>query len=679
MFVELKTKILVILILFLASLIAHSNEIHWADTLISFSSEYVWEQNSKAYKPLQALGKPSVLPGRNISSECAWMPSAENYGLEYLIVGLRNPITASQVIINENLNPGSIVTINLMDSNENVLADFNNAAGFKNRNRDYPLILRFQKTNAKVSYIKIILKTDIFRGYEQIDAVGISEEHLDYLIKPDIIVNSEINQQKEKLSMNVNSYSDELVPLITPDGKTLYFTRDNHPQNFSSKTNEYPQDIWLSRMDNFGAFKQAEKLERPINNELNNTICSITPDGQTALLLNVYLPDGSMTNGVSIARRTGDKWGFPEPVNIRDFYNKNKYGEYTLSVSGRVLLLAIERNDTYGSKDIYVSFLLPDNSWSEPKNIGHQVNTADSEVSPFLAADERSLYFASPGYLGYGSHDIFVTRRLDDTWTNWSEPKNLGPSINTPSFDAYYSIPASGEFAYFSSGSQNAGTDIYRIKLPESAKPNPVVLIKGYVLNSKTQEPVRSKIIYESLNSGKEIGEAVSDAQTGFYSIALPAGENFGFRANVDGFASINENLDLTDLKQYNEIERNLMLVPLEAGNIIRLNNIFFDHDQSVLRAETSLELDRLVNLMNLYPKMTIEISGHTDDIGNIAYNKELSRKRAKAVYDYLLDKKILKSRISFKGYGKDKPLKNNDSEENRQENRRVEFKILKI
>lgn len=670
-------QILFIIVIF-SSYSAKASQIYWADTVISVSSEYSSNTNIKAYTAQQTLYSPNAMPETSTFFETSWSPSQENSGTEFIHVGFKNPIRANKLIICEPVNPGSIVSIDFFDAKNNKLFNLTDRNGFKRTHNTNVLVLPFQLSKELISQVKLTLNTSLVRGYNQIDAIGLTNTNEMYQLAVNVVQDKHENK-KELLSTNVNSKAAELQPQISPDGRVLYFTRQDHPQNIGYINGQAKQNIWKSETDINGNFLPATLLPPPINNSMHNSLCSITPDGQKILILNVYHPDGSITKGISFSYREGTNWSFPEPVRIDNFYNNNIYGEYCLSVSGRILIMTIERDDSYGLKDIYVSFLKQDNTWTEPLNLGPTVNTVSSEVSPFLAADEKTLYYSTAGKLGYGRQDIFVSRRLDDTWTNWTEPENLGPTINTPFFDAYYSIPASGDYAYFSSTNNPNKEDIFRIKLPEQAKPTPVVLVKGNVYNAKTKEPVSATILYESLTTGKEIGEARSTKDEGYYSIVLSAGDNYGFRANVKGFASINQNIDLSKLDAYKEINKDLYLVPLEQGQIIKLNNVFFDYNKFVINKETTLELDRLVQLMNEYPNMTIEIAGHTDNQGSDQYNLTLSRNRAKAVYDYLTSKQINKRRLTFNGYGKSKPIMSNDTEEGRQENRRVEFKIIKL
>lgn len=483
-----------------------------------------------------------------------------------------------------------------------------------------------------------------------------------------------IAQSPERLPMEVNSHLSDLVPVISPDGKGLWFVRKDATENIGGRG----FDIWHTTLNENGRWNQARNVGSPLNTTGDNYVCSVTPDGQTLLIGGKYAPNGEVLPGVSISRRTAQGWSQPQPLNIQDFYNHAKFAEYSLANDGRTLLLCVQRDDSYGDKDIYVSFLQKNGSWSRPLNLGRDLNSKGSEVSPFLAADGVTLYFSTDGRGGKGDNDIFVSRRLDSTWVHWSTPQNLGSSINTSGFDAYYTIPASGDFAYFVSTNNESGReDIYRIPLPKPVRPKPVVLVKGKVLNSRTTKPISARIRYERLADGATQGQADSDPTTGAYTIVLPAEAAYGFRAEADGFIAISDNLDATNVTAYREIVRDLLLAPIEIGQTIRLNNIFFDFGSDTLRPESFPELQRVAALLRDNPRMIIQISGHTDNVGSDQTNLNLSQQRAKAVMEYLVGQGLLPSRISARGYGHTHPLAPNDTEEGRSQNRRVEFTIL--
>ncbi len=482
------------------------------------------------------------------------------------------------------------------------------------------------------------------------------------------------DSEPENLGPLVNSTFDELSPIVSPDGKTLFITR--YPDNNNGKNN-----IWFSTLQEDGSWSKAQNIGVPLNVVGSSTsVESITPDGNTILLSNLYKYfDGSVTGGgCSISWRQRGGWAFPKGQTIEKFENNNQYVSYYLSNSGKYLLMAIEKKKGYGEKDIYVSFKESENTWSRPLNLGNVVNTKGDEFGQFLAADDKTLYFVSDGHPGYGDADIWMTRRLDETWENWSKPVNLGDKINTSEFDAYFSIDAAGEYAYFSSSNNSYGkSDIFRIKMPQEAKPEPVVLVYGKVFDKKTNQPIKANISYELLPSGKEVGTAITSPEDSIYKIVLPFGKTYGFMANSNNYYSITENLDLTNLSEYKELEINLYLAPIEKNEAIRLNNIFFEFGLATLKEESFPELNRLIKLLNDNPDIQIEISGHTDNVGSDEDNLKLSQDRASAVVDYLSSNGISKNRLTPKGYGESKPISTNDTEEGKQLNRRVEFTVI--
>jgi outer membrane protein OmpA-like peptidoglycan-associated protein len=391
-----------------------------------------------------------------------------------------------------------------------------------------------------------------------------------------------------------------------------------------------------------------------------------------------------MLAGVSVSTRVNGEWGTPKALNITNDYNVAAKANYFLADNRQTLLMSVEREDTRGDRDLYVTFIKSDSTWSEPLNLGDVVNTAGEESAPFLASDDRTLYFSSNGFSGYGGSDIYVSRRLDDTWTNWSEPENLGPEINSPLEDLFFNIPATSEFAYYSRGVSETNTDIFRIKLPIVRSPEPWVTVKGKIVDKSDGRPLGAKIVYERLPDGKGLGVSQSNPETGVYEIRLPAGELYGLRAEADGKMSESQNLDLRDIKNDQTIEKDFNLDPIGVARVeenasILLNNLFFDLEKATLRPESYPELNRIVTLMNEKPAMQIEIAGHTDATGPDEYNLNLSKRRANSVASYLSQKGVDTSRMNVVFFGESRPMESNDTREGRKRNRRVEFKILKV
>lgn len=478
---------------------------------------------------------------------------------------------------------------------------------------------------------------------------------------------------KENLGPNINTERDEVLPVISPDSRILYYVRKDNPENIGGGKD----DIWYSEVQPDGTWGVSKNIGPPLNTTEYNYLCAALPDNNTLLLGNNYFPDGTQRQGVSISYRTRTGWGTPINLLIRNFYNKSKNSEFTMSPDGKVLIMSIEGATSMGERDLYLSTLMEDNSWSEPENLGPAVNSSQTDITPFLAADASTLYFSSSRPGGFGSNDIYVTRRLDSTWRKWTQPVNLGYPINTSGWDAYYSVPASGEYAYFVSTANSIGkSDIFRVKLPKEAQPKPVLIVHG-TIRDVDGNPVPARVIYERLSDGKQVGSAFADPRNGEYTLALPSGENYGFRAEYEGYYAISENVDLTRMEKFDEQTKDLVLAPIKVGTAIRLNNIFFDFDMATLRPESISELNRLTAFLKQHPLLRIKIQGHTDNYGTDEYNIDLSNRRAQSVVDYLIGVAIPASRLESQGFGETVPIDTNETDEGRQNNRRVEFMIL--
>lgn len=479
---------------------------------------------------------------------------------------------------------------------------------------------------------------------------------------------------KENLGPNVNSKYDEVSPKISSDGKTLYFGRKFSPQNVGGVKDK--EDIWETHSSDGINWSVSSNLGSPVNTPTSNNLIAVSTDNNSLLF---HVP-----TGFAFMHRTASGWSPLEDIGIR-FNNESNFLEGCLSADGKaIVFVAKTRENAFyrpndPERDIYVCVKDENGRWGSPIHTGKVLNSAGDEYSPFLSADGKTLYFATNGRPGYGDVDIFMSRRLGDDWASWSNPVNLGLGINTVGFDAYYTLPASGKYGYMVSNLKTIGlTDIIRFELPPSIRPDPVVLIQGRVLNSKTNKPLQAMIRFDDLSTGKEVGEARVDPKTGEYKIALPAGKNYGYHAAAPGFLSVNENLEVKNLKEYSELTKDLVLVPIEIGESIQLKNVFFVQSKAQLMTESYPELDRLVKIMKDNPTIEIELSGHTDNRGAANANLQLSEQRVEAVKQYLIEKGVAAKRITGRGYGGSRPIAPSDTEENRQRNRRVEFKIVK-
>lgn len=656
--------------------------VQWANRVVGVSSEKRGEPTGEQYKASQALGKPSKVPEMG-ESPCAWAPYyADGTADEWIQVGFEKPMAARQIIIAENVNPGAVVKVLVVDEKGTQHTVYQATTV---QARPDPLLHIFPKDSAYLcSQIKVVINGAALKGPNQIDAIGISEDTKPVTIGINISKDTPKEIQKENLGKSVNSPGQEVAPVIAPDGRTLYFTRNFNKANTGAPDR---QDVWYSTLESASSgnppgWSEAVNIGPPINNAGDNAISGLGSDGRTAYLINVYRPDGGMSFGISKSIRTKAGWSQPIECKIANNYNlheKNQL-EFCVSPDGRAIILAVQRKDTRGNRDLYVSLQKADNTWSEPVSLGGVINTADFESSPFLAADGRTLYFTSAGHPGYGNGDIFVSRRLDDSWGNWSEPENLGPAINTPEWDGYFTIPASGDYAYLSSRAGSLGEDdIFRLKLYPAIKPDPVAIISGQVLDAQSKKPVASEVASGLLGDNKEVAKVDYNPETGEYKMILPTQKVYNLKAKKDGYFTASEMLDLSKDKRFRDIRRNLYLVKIEAGQKIVMRDVLFQQSQFVLMPGADSELDQVVAMMEKYPAMELLIEGHTDNQGEWEPNMKLSEDRVRVVKEYLIGKGIAENRIQTKAWGPSKPIASNETEEKRKQNRRVEFTILKL
>lgn len=655
-------------------LFAYCQEVLWASRVLGYSSEHRPSQIGHAYRSKQILGIPNKLPDFG-DSPCAWSPAdADGRNEEWIKVGFDKTISLKQIAIAENFNPGAIARVYAYDpAGKEYLVSETPAAQQTVKGR---MLHIFPKQNIQANSVKIVLQPGKVSGFNQIDAIGISSDPAPIEAKINFVA-SQLKAQKENMGKAINSMGQEVAPIIAPDGKTLYFTRNNFAGNIGSPSR---QDVWYSTLNDQGKWTDAVNIGPPINNAGENAATSISADGKTLYLINEYGPDGNMYFGFSRSFKTKSGWGFPLTVRITNLIKTAKTFEISVSPFENVLIMAVENLDSEGGKDLYVSFLQKDNSWSTPQSLGNAINTADNEGTPFLALDNKTLYFSSSGHAGYGQGDLFLTRRLDDTWLNWSAPENLGPAVNSPLWDSFINIPATGDYAYFSASEKVLGQeDIFRIRMTPEIKPDPVAVVSGNVFEAETSKAVKSEIAADIKNTNTSFSKANFDPETGEYRLILPLKEIYRITTSGEGYFPVTEDVDLTDDTNFRTIRKNIYLQPIKAGQQIRLSNTMFTQSSAEVIPSSFAELDRIVQTMNTYPAMEILLEGHTDNQGEVQKNIKLSADRVEQVKKYLLSKGIEGKRIQTKAWGPARPIASNLTEQTRQKNRRVEFTILKI
>jgi len=334
------------------------------------------------------------------------------------------------------------------------------------------------------------------------------------------------------------------------------------------------------------------------------------------------------------------------------------------------------RKGGYGGYDIWKS-TITDKGWSEPENLGPNINTPYDEQSPFIHPDDQTLYFSSNGWPGLGSKDLFLSRKGPDG--KWQKPENLGYPINSSGEENGLTLTADGAYAFFSSNQLKGagGFDIYTFEMPEKLRPNVVTYVKGLIKDANSKQPLDADVQIIDLKTNRLIFQNVNALNQGQFLATLNVGKNYGLNISRPGYLFYSENFSLLNQKTGKPFIIEVSLQEIEAGKKSILRNIFFDTNQFVLKPESKSELEKLIVFLTINPKVTIEISGFTDNVGDAKSNQLLSENRAKTVYQYLINNKINASRLTFKGYGALQPIAPNTTEEGRSRNRRTEFKIV--
>jgi len=679
--------IITVILTLLVSSIGFTQEIQWASELIFQYNNF----GNDDYSGKELLGPPDASMGR-LDKKAFRINSDKGYGVA--TVSYKNPHPVQQIIIVENNLPGRISKLVLYDTLDNEYVLYEPKARIINI-PSRVLNLKIDKTSYSVSKISIHLNTIHYPGWAQIDAIGICNKIVsdkkiaEVTGKDELILEERIKfaGKKEKMAKSINTSFPEAKPLLSPDGKTLYFVRQNAPENTGGEADD--QDIYFSEYIN-DRWTLAENIGAPLNDAYPNGICAISTDGNTIWVINAYSSDGKVEDGISVSTKTSDGWSKPSKLDILDFYNMNEYQDYFVSNSQDVLLMAIEREDSFGDQDLYVSFKLSLGIWSVPLNLGKTINTIDVEYAPFLAPDNKTMYFSSSGHdADPFQSDVYYTKRLDDTWLNWTRPKSIGPEINTNGWDGYFSLSTNSEYAYFVSTEgltasvniKSISKDIYRIPINKEPEPEDVnsILVVGRVLNAETNEIIKADISFTDAENKQNSEYASSGPRNGKYTIKLTRGEKYTVLAEAPGFISFNQEVDFTESSTPKEVVKDFFLFPIEEGLTIRIENLFFEQGEPIILAESKPVLERLYNVMVDNPSLVIELGGYTDNRGSSNANVLLSQKRADAVYNYLLASGIDRKRVKAKGYGSRNPVASNADTESRQLNRRVEIKVLKF
>jgi len=477
--------------------------------------------------------------------------------------------------------------------------------------------------------------------------------------------------EKEILPEPLNQFKLQYFPVLTADSKKIIFVKRDGLQNFEH------EDIFVSYFsEEEQIWSQPESISRNINTNYNEGTCTISADGNILIFSSCETPDSLGDCDLYIAYKINDNW--QRPVNMGKNVNSRFWdSQPSLSADGRIMFFSSNRRGGYGGNDIYYTLRMPDGSWSEAKNLGPKVNSPKDEVSPFIYFNNEILFFASSGHRGFGGLDLFVSRVVNG---QFSEPENLGYPINDHQDQYSLFITAQKDYAYYTEstyiGNKVERSFLYRFKFPEEiALGENLIVTQGKVLNGKTGEPIDARLSLVSLSNDSTLYEFRSDGKTGEFMMLYPDKSFSGLYVEKQGYLPKIYNVEKDNLKD----QKNLLvtLIPIAAGEEFIFENIFFDFDKDDLKPESMSSLKRLQTFLVENPKVSINIIGHTDNVGNAGYNENLSKRRAESVRKYLLKNGIKESRVQAIGKGQSEPMVPNDTAENRALNRRITVSIL--
>ncbi len=457
-----------------------------------------------------------------------------------------------------------------------------------------------------------------------------------------------------------NSAADDFCPAITHNGATLYFTSDRSGE----------QRIYVCRSRS-GVLQSPDRI-RTLGDAKQMGCPTLTPDGQV-MFISAYQHEAGSAGRTDLYQSKRSEGYWSKAVPLGTTVNSSAWdSQASLSSDGRTLYFASDRPGGKGGTDLYRSRWLGDR-WSAPEPLA-ELNTEFDEMTPSIAPDNKTLYFASNRPGGRGGFDIYVARLQGD---RFSQPQNIGEPINTDANDISYIALPNSTTAYFASDRSGGagGYDIYRA-VPNPEMPEPVVTMHGIVRSASTQVPVGADIIITDLKTKQKVAIFRSDDESGEYYVTLTAGRTYAITAYHPDYLFYSEQVEVPSTERGRDLERNIDLAPIENDRATRLL-VFFDFDKSDLKEESLPELDLAAEFLKSHPDIRVRIEGHTDDVGSDEYNLQLSKRRAEAVKKYLLTKGIEERRITTIGYGKSQPKIKDTSPEARAQNRRVEMKII--
>ena len=460
----------------------------------------------------------------------------------------------------------------------------------------------------------------------------------------------------------------------------------NHLEYYPSLTIDGKKMIFTRRVNNDEDFYESENVngiwskatpaKGKINTTLNEGAQSISQDGQWLIFTGCNYPEGLGSCDLYISFKT-KSGNWTEAENIGAIVNTDLWESApSLSPDKKNLYFSSNRFNGFGGKDIWVTHRNASGKWSEPENLGPTINTSGDETCPFIHPDNQTLYFNSNGLPGYGMADLFLTKKNAEN--KWSTPLNLGYPINTIDDEGSLIVASDGYTSYYASDrkNKNSGLDIYSFSLRKEISANKTLWINGNVFDAKSKLGLPSMATL-TCNGNANFSTQIQTDEDGNFLITLPIGYEYSLNINRKGYLFYSDHFSLPENTADSFFKLNVPLQPIEAGASVVLKNIFFGNNETKLQPESEAELNKIIALLIENPNMKVQISGHTDNVGKKEANQLLSLNRAKSVVNYLIGKGININRLLPKGFGDTKPVASNDTDEGKSLNRRTEINVV--
>ncbi len=479
----------------------------------------------------------------------------------------------------------------------------------------------------------------------------------------------------------INTSDDESVPLLAPDDSYLYYTQ----RKYTSKTAFNELFMYSKKLSPKGEldpkYTQGIKMPLPFNDGRNQGAASLTVNNRTMYVSVCNIERGSFTSyqncDIFVSERLKGEWSVMQRLTNSINGIMTWEGHPSISSDGKVLYFSSIRDDSYGKADIYRSVKNENGKWKPAENLGPMINTAGEEFYPFIHPDGKTLYFASNGRAGMGGFDIFFSQL--DSVQGWSKPQNIGYPLNTEEDETAFSVSTNGELIYFASKalSKKNNFDIYTTLLPDAAKPGKVLLVKGRVIGDDGDTLSHVRIVVQNIYTKATTQGSVEDS-TGHYAVSVPVenGDRFVLSAEKHGYVYYSEHINPDEKKYIPPSTLDIEVKKIKRGKTYILESVFFETNSYELSEAAKTALNSTADMMSEYLSYTFEIHGHTDSQGGETSNYSLSYNRAKAVYDYLIQRGVDKNRLDFKAFGESKPIDSNTSSGGRSMNRRVEVLV---